>query len=131
MPSYAVSKHENSISYDQSLKLAADDKEGSDVLIIVDAISRKYFTSDVSWLYDIDFHLLDTENIKRIVLAGAYANDLAARLSYTNIYPDKITVTESIEKAVKLLDNKDSVKIYVITCFSDKGKFLERVEDDD
>ena len=74
-----TSKHENSISYDMSLKLAASDNDGSDVVIIVDAISRKYFTSDVSWLYDIDFHLLDTDNVKRIILAGAYANDLAAR----------------------------------------------------
>ena len=43
-----TSKHENSISYDQSLRLAANDKEGCEVVIIVDAISRKYFTSDVS-----------------------------------------------------------------------------------
>ena len=126
-----TSKHENSISYDQSLRLAANDKEGCDVVIIVDAISRKYFTSDVSWLYDIDFHLLDTDNVKRIVLAGAYANDLAARFGYTNISKEKITVTESIENAVKLLDTEDGEKIYVITCFSDKGKFLERVEVED
>ncbi len=123
-----TSKHENSISYDQSLKLAADDKDGSHVVVIVDAISRKYFTSDTSWLYDIDFHLLSSDNVKRIILAGAYANDLAARFSYTNIYDGKITVTESIETAVELLSTEDTEKIYVITCFSDKGKFLERVE---
>lgn len=123
-----TSKHENSISYDQSLKLAADDKEGCEVVVIVDAISRKYFTSDTSWLYDIDFHLLASENVKRIILAGAYAFDLAARLSYTNIYDGKITVTESIENAVDLLNNENGEKIFVITCFSDKGKFLERVE---
>ena len=123
-----TSKHENSISYDQSLKLASDDKDGCDVVIIVDAISRKYFTSDTSWLYDIDFHLLASDNVKRIILAGAYANDLAARFSYINIYDGKITVTESIEKAVELLSTEDTEKIYVITCFSDKGKVLERVE---
>lgn len=123
-----TSKHENSISYDQSLKLASDDKDGCDVVIIVDAISRKYFTSDTSWLYDIDFHLLASDNVKRIILAGAYAFDLAARFSYINIYDGKITVTESIEKAVELLSTEDTEKIYVITCFSDKGKFLERVE---
>ena len=111
-----------------SLKLAADDKEGSDVVVIVDAISRKYFTSDVSWLYDIDFHLLGSENVKRIILAGAYANDLAARLRYTDISADKITVFESIEDAVNALNNNNPEKLYVITCFSDKGKFLERVE---
>ncbi len=124
---FLVAKHENSISYDLSLKVAAADKEGCDVLIIVDAVSRKYFTSDVSWLYDIDFHTLDCYNVKNIILAGAYANDLAARFSYTSIGDYKIKVTESIEEAVNMLNNDSKDKIYVITCFSDKGKFLERV----
>ncbi|MBO5909304.1 MAG: DUF1727 domain-containing protein [Clostridia bacterium] len=123
-----TSKHENSISYDQSLKIAADDSDGCDVMIIVDAVSRKYFTSDVSWLWDIDFHLLGSENVKKIVLAGAYANDLAARFSYTDIDSEKIVVIESIAEAVEEVNCERSEKLYVITCFSDKGKFLERVE---
>ena len=125
---FLVAKHENSISYDLSLKVAASDSEGSDVLIIVDAVSRKYFTSDVSWLYDIDFHLLDTDNVKNIILAGTYANDLAARFSYTGIGDYKIKVTESIAEGVHMLKNESKDKIYVITCFSDKGKFLELCE---
>ena len=125
-----TSKHENSISYDQSLSLVANDSEGSDVVIIVDAVSRKYFTSDVSWLWDIDFHLLSSENVKRIILAGTYANDLAARFSYTDIDKEKISVTESIAEAVSMLSLDREEKIYVITCFSDKGKFLERVKVD-
>ncbi len=125
---FLVAKHENSISYDLSLKVAASDTEGCDVLIIVDAVSRKYFTSDVSWLYDIDFHTLDCDNIKNIVLAGTYANDLAARFSYTGIGDYKIKVAESIAEGVELLNNDSTDKIYVITCFSDKGKFLELVE---
>ncbi len=124
---FLVAKHENSISYDLSLKVAAADNDGSDVMIIVDAVSRKYFTSDVSWLYDIDFHILDTENVKNIILSGAYANDLATRFSYTDIDSSKIKVTESIAEGVELLNSDSKEKIYVITCFSDKGKFLERV----
>lgn len=127
---FLVAKHENSISYDLSLKVAASDDEGCDVLIIVDAVSRKYFTSDVSWLYDIDFHLLGSDNVKNIILAGTYANDLAARFSYTDIDKQKISVTESIAEAVDMLNNEKKEKIYVITCFSDKGKFLERVRVD-
>ena len=122
-----TSKHENSISYNQSLSLAANDADGCDVLIIVDAVSRKYFTSDVSWLYDIDFHLLTSHNVKKIILAGTYANDLAARFGYTDIDNDKISVTESIADAAEMLKDGTN-KVYVITCFSDKGKFLERVE---
>ncbi|MGN1137803.1 MAG: MurT ligase domain-containing protein, partial [Ruminococcus sp.] len=124
-----TSKHENSISYNQSLKLAASDKE-CDVLIIVDAVSRKYFTSDVSWLWDINFDILKSENVKNVVLAGTYCNDLATRFSYSQVQKDKIKVIENIEDAVNFLDNESKDKIYVITCFSDKGKFLDKVKVD-
>ncbi len=125
-----TSKHENSISYNQSLRLAASDKEGCDVVIIVDAVSRKYFTSDVSWLWDIDFHLLCSENVKQIVLAGTYCNDLAVRFSYTDVDRDKITVVNTVEEAINYLQQERREKIYVITCFSDKDKFLSRVSVD-
>ncbi len=125
-----TSKHENSISYNQSLRIAAADKEGCDVLLIVDAVSRKYFTSDVSWLWDIDFHLLCSDGVKRIILAGTYCNDLAVRFSYTHIPPEKIQVLNTVEEAVAALNNERREKIYVITCFSDKDKFLGKVKVD-
>lgn len=122
-----TSKHENSISYNQSLRIASACKAGCEVLIIVDAVSRKYFTSDVSWLWDIYFEMLESENIKKIYLAGTYCNDLAVRFSYTEISPDKIQVLESVEEAVAALDHGQKEEIYVITCFSDKEKFLSKV----
>ena len=125
-----TSKHENSISYNQSLKIASSDKEGCDVVIIVDAVSRKYFTSDVSWLWDIDFHMLGSENVKQIILAGTYSNDLAVRFSYTDIDANKIQILETVEDAVNYLNSDRNEKIYVITCFSDKDKFLTKVQVD-
>lgn len=126
-----TSKHENSISYNQSLRIAAADQEGCDVVVIVDAVSRKYFTSDVSWLWDIDFHLLKSDHVKQILLAGTYCNDLAVRLSYTDILQDKIKVMDTVEEAVGALNNERKEKIYVITCFSDKDKFLSKVSVDE
>lgn len=124
-----TSKHENSVSYDHSLRVACACEGGCDVLIIVDAISRKYFTGDVSWLWDIDFEMLGDDNIHEIVLAGTYVNDLAARFSYTDIPKDKIRLYESIDDAVKYLDSSRREYIYAITCFSDKDKFLADVEE--
>ena len=54
-----TSKHENSVSYNESFSAAA--ARGGEVLVLVDAVSRKYFTSDTSWLYDIDFSPLASE----------------------------------------------------------------------
>ncbi len=124
-----TSKHENSVSYDHSIRVACACEEGCDVLIIVDAISRKYFTGDVSWLWDIDFEMLSHENIHEIVLAGAYVNDLAVRFSYTDIPREKIHLFEDIKEAADYLNSKRKEYIYAITCFSDKEKFLSEVEE--
>lgn len=122
-----ASKHENSISYDQSLKLAAASPGPSAVLVIVDAISRKYFTGDTSWLWDINFDLLGGDNISSVILSGKYANDLAARFSYTGVDPAKLYVVEDIAQAVRYLAENGDEYIYVVTCFSDKEKLLSKV----
>ncbi|MBQ7385301.1 MAG: DUF1727 domain-containing protein [Ruminococcus sp.] len=122
-----VSKHENSVSYDQSINVVTNDKNDVAVLIIVDKISRKYHTEDTSWLWDIDFEKLNSENVKKIYLAGSYYKDLEVRFSVTDIDKDKLAVCESVESAMAKLKNEENFT-YVITCFSDKGKFLEIVK---
>lgn len=122
-----VSKHENSVSYDQSINVVTNDKNDVAVLIIVDKISRKYHTEDTSWLWDIDFEKLNSENVKKIYLAGSYYKDLDVRFSVTDIPKDKLVVCESVESAMAKLKYEENFT-YVITCFSDKGKFLEIVK---
>lgn len=119
-----TSKHENSVSYDQSLKIAADSKEKCCVMIIVDAVSRKYFTGEVSWLWDINFDLLQSDNVSEVVLSGTYANDLAVRFQYSEVTEDKIKVMPSITEAADYLKANGSERLFVITCFSDKDKIL-------
>ncbi len=122
-----VSKHENSVSYDQSINVVTNDKNDVAVLIIVDKISRKYHTEDTSWLWDIDFEKLNSENVKKIYLAGSYYKDLDVRFSVTDIDKDKLVICDSVESAMAKLKCEENFT-YVITCFSDKGKFLEIVK---
>ena len=131
-----TSKHENSIAYDTNLKYIAGLDKPCVILIIIDAVSRKYFTSETSWLWDIDFDLLNQENIKNIILSGRYCNDLAERFSYTSIPSEKWKVIESIPDAAAELrvnqNNNQDVNqdakpddLYVVTCFSDRDKLLK------
>ena len=123
-----TSKHENSISYNQSLTVATRYKDDVTAFIMVDAISRKYFTSETSWLWDIDFELLKSKNIKKIILAGQYASDLCERLLYADIDFNIVYAEKDIEKAVNYLKEEAIGHIFVITCFSDQDKLLSRVE---
>ncbi len=121
-----TSKHENSISYDQSLLYITRENKPCTVVIIVDAVSRKYFTSETSWLWDIDFELLKADCVKKIVLAGKYVHDLVTRFQYTGISQDKIIAKENLDEMMNEVKENSIGNIYVVTCFSDRMKFMNR-----
>ena len=125
-----VSKHENSVAYDRAIETAAADKRSSSVMVIVDEISRKYFTSETSWLWDIDFEKLNSPNIKQIILAGLYCYDLETRFEVTDIPKDRLVVCEDLSEAARIMGESDSETFYVMTCFVDQIKFraLKEVE---
>ena len=121
-----TSKHENSISYNQSLLYIVREKKPCTVVIIVDAVSRKYFTSETSWLWDIDFELLKDSCVSKIILAGKYAYDLAVRFEYTGINDNKICIKQDLDEMMGEVKEIAEGQIYVVTCFSDRMKFLDR-----
>ena len=121
-----LSKHENSVSYDRSIDVVVSDKRKKSVMIIVDAISRKYYTSDSSWLWDIDFEKFKDADIDKIILAGQYCDDLAIRFDLAGIDEEKLNVFETVNEAAEFCKGIDSF-LYVITCFSDKDKILSLV----
>lgn len=123
-----VSKHENSVAYDTNLRYIRNEENPCTVVIIVDSISRKYFTSETSWLWDIDFEQLHCNSVQKILLCGRYANDLALRMSYTSIQRDKWEIHTDIAEACEQLKNNGSEDLYVVTCFTDKDKLLSLTE---
>lgn len=125
-----TSKHENSVSYNQSLRVAKSYKGDVTAFIMVDAISRKYFTSETSWLWDIDFEMLNSDNIKKIVLCGLYASDVAERLLYADVDFTKVYINKNIPETIEYLKDNAIGHIFAITCFSDQHKLLNRVEVD-
>ena len=122
-----TSKHENSIAYDTNLRYIRSAHGPCTVLVIVDAVSRKYFTSETSWLWDIDFGLLNCPHVERVVLSGRYCNDLAERFAFTEIPRERIVIRPEIPAAAELLKSGGDEDVYVVTCFSDRDKILSQV----
>ena len=123
-----TSKHENSTSYNQSLEYVCNVKEDSNLVIIVDAISRKYYTTETSWLWDISFEKLQNSNVKKLLLCGKYANHLAVRFSTFNLDNIEVIVEPDLDKMAEEIKKPTDRKLFVITCFSDKDKLYSRVE---
>lgn len=125
---FLVSKHENSISYDQSIRYIIGQNQPCGVIIIVDAVSRRYSTGEISWLWDIDFELLNAPCVEKIYLLGAHCEDLKTRFSFTEIPAEKLYTNPDIEAAIDEIKVENREKLYTVTCFSDKAKFLSKVE---
>lgn len=123
-----TSKHENSVAYDTNLGYIRSTGKPCTVLIIVDAISRKYFTGETSWLWDIDFDQLNCDTVQRVVLCGKYVNDLAMRFDYTGIPGEKVACYDTVAQAAEALKSEGDEDMYVVTCFSDRDKLLGLVQ---
>ena len=119
-----TSKHENSIAYDTNLRYIRSTQRPCTVLVSVDAVSRKYFTSETSWLWDIDFDLLHCPQVERVILAGQYCNDLAQRFSFSALPSERWSVQPDIAAAAQSLQSAGEEDVYVVTCFSDRDKLL-------
>jgi len=122
-----TSKHENSIAYNQSISYIVKENKPCTVVVIVDQISRKYFTSETSWIWDIDFEKLNADCIKQVVLAGKYVNDLNARFKYSNCDESKVKSFSNLDEMMKFVKQSSIGDIYVVTCFTDRYKFINRI----
>ena len=125
-----TSKHENSVAYDTNLGYIAATDKPCTVLVIVDAISRKYFTGETSWLWDIDFERLNVPHVERVMLCGKYCDDLMLRFRYTGIPLENLGIDESVAAVARELKEHGDEDLYVVTCFSDRDKLLAHVEKD-
>ena len=120
-----ISKHENSIAYDTNLRYIRETKAPCTVLVLVDAVSRKYFTGETSWLWDIDFEQLNCDHVEKVLLCGRYANDLAVRFSFTGIPAERLELYPAVTDAVAMLKETGGEDVYLVTCFADQAKVMD------
>ena len=120
-----ICKHENSTAYNLNLEYAASQKNDISVMIVIDRISRKYYTAETSWLWDISFEPLSSDNIKNVYLSGKYAYDLAVRLKSTGVDKDKIHTIPDINEAANTAKTDSSEGLIILTCFADAENTLK------
>ena len=110
------SKNENALSYYQSLKYITNTKGKKSVILGFDNVSRRYKFNDLSWLYDVEFELLNDKNIDKIFIIGRFKYDLINRLKLANIDPKKLILVTELTDLKTLLNDVKS-PIYTMVCF--------------
>lgn len=123
-------KAENATTYNQAVFKTIMNKEKKDIIIGWKEISRRYAHFDVSWLYDIEFELLNNESLNKVYAVGIDAENIKKRLILAGIPEEKIIMAESIPE-IKDKVNKDEVKyVYGILNFDYIDPFNETFKEE-
>lgn len=111
------SKNENALSYLQSINYIRSQKGKKTIIMGFDNVSRRYSLNDISWLYDVDFELLNEESIDKIFCIGRFRYDVYTRLKYAGIKEEKLELVEDKNKILELVKKKSKGNIYTMVCF--------------
>ena len=111
------SKNENALSYYQSMKYITDAKGTKTVILGFDNVSRRYKFNDLSWLYDVNFEMLNNKDIDKILCIGRFKYDVAARLEYASIDSKKIIMIDDLDNIMDTVLNDTKGDIYTMVCF--------------
>ena len=109
-------KNENAATFNQSVLYASLSNKPKTIVIGWREISRRYEFDDLSWLYDIEFELLNNENTKEIIVAGPQRYDIATRLKYAKVPKDKVKIFYDLNMARDTINNAKG-DIYAIVNF--------------
>lgn len=80
---------------------------------------------DISWIWDVDFSILQKLGFKQVFIAGTRRYDMALRCKYENIQVNKIF--ESIEEAVGELTQYDFEKVFVLPTYTAMREFRDEL----
>lgn len=111
------SKNENALSYLQSINYIKNISGNKTIILGFDNVSRRYNFNDISWLYDVDFELLNDPSIDKIFCIGRFRNDVYVRLRYAGIKSEKIILTDDLNHLIPLVKRKSKGRIFTMVCF--------------
>ncbi|MDE5630631.1 MAG: DUF1727 domain-containing protein [Bacilli bacterium] len=111
------SKNENCLSYLQTINFIREQKGIKTIIMGFDNVSRRYELNDLSWLYDVDFELLNDKTIDKIFCIGRFRYDVYNRLMYANIDKEKLVLVDNEKDIIKIVKNNSKGNIYTMVCF--------------
>lgn len=123
-------KNEDSTTFNQSVLFTYNKKVERTLVIGWKEISRRYEHNDMSWLYDIDFQLLNDKYTNKVICVGIQRYDIATRMKYAGFTNDQIEIYEDLNKAKDMIKNKSKGDIYAILNFDYVKPFNDIMKED-
>jgi len=125
------SKNENNLSYYQSIKYITNQSGKKTIILGFDNVSRRYKSNDLSWLWDVEFELLNNKNIDKIFVIGRFRYDVMTRLEFCGIEENKIILVDDINNLLDKVKKESIGDIYTMVCFDMTANILKLIKDDE
>ena len=123
-----LSKNETPISYNQSINYISRISGEKTIAIGFTRISGRYDDKDISWFYDVDYEMLAKSDIKKLILFGKYAYDLAVRLQIAGMDMSKIQIEQDHDKVYEVLKAADD-DVYCLFYFDMEKKMKKQLKE--
>lgn len=124
-------KNENNLSYYQSLRFIKNQKGKKTIILGFDNVSRRYHFNDLSWLWDVEFELLQDKNIDKIFIIGRFRYDVFTRLDFAGIASEKLVLVDDLGRLIEMVKKDSFGDIYTMVCFDMTANILKLIEDDE
>ncbi|HVS28217.1 MAG TPA: MurT ligase domain-containing protein, partial [Solirubrobacteraceae bacterium] len=72
---------------------------------------------DISWVWDADFELI-ADRVARVTCSGTRAGELALRLRYAGVTPDRLTVVPALADALELAAARADGPLYALPTYT-------------
>lgn len=122
-------KCEDSTTFNESVLFASNKKVERTIVIGWKEISRRYEFNDMSWLYDIEFELLNDKYTQKVICVGRDKYDIATRIKYAGFDEKKIKTFDNLESAKKEIKSSKN-DIFAILNFDYVEPFNEIMKED-
>ena len=110
-------KAENATTYNACVFKTYLDKDLKDIVIGWKEISRRYNHFDVSWLYDVEFELLNNKSLNKIYAVGIDKENIKKRLLLAGIPESKIITADNLSEIKESIEQSKAKKVYGILNF--------------
>lgn len=109
-----------------------EDKNIEIVLMVNEEYGSLDGNETITWLYDVDYELLNKDHIKRILVGGPIYADYKFRLKFAGIPEEKVVCIEDESELINYVTFDDIDQIYVlheVNCVTKGRKFKESIEE--
>lgn len=123
-------KNENSTTFNEAVLYTYNHKVKKTIVVGWKEISRRYEFNDMSWLYDIEFELLNDKNTDKVICVGRDKYNIALRMKYAGFKSNQIKIYDNLEEAKDMIKNESKGDIFAILNFDYVIPFNELMKED-